>query len=98
MRPRQRARAAAPAAADDVRDAVDLGLEAGVSQAPREPMPRGDIVGRQGWTVHAGFVAAEFGKALEIADKPAGIDLWHPLSPVNRAVGLGECRPTICCS
>ena len=46
-------------AADDVADAVDLGVEPGLGQPGGEPVPRLDVVRRIGRAVHPGAIGAD---------------------------------------
>src|SRR5215510_9807860 len=59
MRSRESLATARTALAEDVGNAVDLGIEPCLTHPGREPLPRGDVRSGQGGTVHAGLVSAE---------------------------------------
>ena len=78
-------------AADDVADAVDLGIQPGLGQARGEPVPRLDVVRRVGRPVHPGPVGAD--RPQRRAGRPANacrrFCSWSPLP----CLAAGSIRP-----
>ena len=57
-------------AADDVADAVDLGVEPGLGQPRGEPVPRLDVLRRVGRPVHPGAIGADRPQRLQVIQQP----------------------------
>src|SRR5689334_21998353 len=66
MRARESLGTARPALAEDVGDAVDLGIKPCLAHPGCEPLPRGDVRGGEGGAVHAGLVGAEGGEGTQV--------------------------------
>ena len=64
-------------AADDVADAVDLGVQPGLGQAGGEPVPRLDVLRRVGRPVHAGAVGADRPQRVQVVQQTLVVDLAH---------------------
>src|SRR5215472_586704 len=74
--------------ADHIADPVDYRVEPGFTKLAGQPLPRLDVDGRIGRTMHAGLVAAEFRKPFQIGDNALSIDGRHLLwSPRGVAIG-----------
>src|SRR4051794_372878 len=76
------------AEAEDAADAVDRGVEPGLGEAVGEPVPRLDVLAREGRAMHAGLVGAELRERAQVAEEAAGIDLRHAQAAFLRA-GFG---------
>src|SRR5262245_8511942 len=77
MRSRERLATARPAFAENVGDAVDLGIEPRLAHPGREPLPRGDVRGREGGSVHAGLVRAEASEGAQVRQDALRVDVCH---------------------
>src|SRR5262245_8516706 len=66
VRSRESLGTARTALAEDVGDAVDLGIEPRLTHPGREPLPRSDVRGGEGGTVHPGLVSAEGSKGSQV--------------------------------
>src|SRR2546423_4354509 len=69
--------AARPALSQNIADAIDRRLEAGLGAPLREPLPRCDVFGRKRRAVHASLVGAEGAQLIEIAEQAVGLDGGH---------------------
>ena len=70
----QQVRPLAARASDDVADAVDLRIKAGLGHARRKPVPRFDILRRVGGPVHAGLVRTDLRQFAQVAEQPVAVD------------------------
>src|SRR5215203_1301411 len=77
-----------PARSEDAADAVDLGVEPGLGESLGEPVPRLDVLAREGRAVDAGLVGTELREPAEVAEEAPGIDLRHAQAAFLRA-GFG---------
>ncbi len=74
MAAEQQLRAIAARAAEDIADAVDLGLQPGLGQTCRQPMARLHVLRRICRPMHAGLVFADLAQRVEVAQQPVAVD------------------------
>jgi hypothetical protein len=70
----------APAGAahtNHVADAIDLCIEPSLGHALDQPLPRGNVLGRERRPVHAGFVRTERAKLVQVSQNAFGLDRRH---------------------
>ena len=77
MRAGQRLATGRRALAEDVGDAVDGGVEAGLAHAAHEPFARGDVLLGQRWAMHARLVGAEGGERAQVGQHALRLDVCH---------------------
>ena len=86
VRSREDLATARAALAEDVGDAVDLGIEPCLSHAPREPLSCSDVLGGERRAMHARLVSAEGCKGPQVRQHALRLDGCHSLARVSQTM------------
>ena len=63
--------------AEHIADSVDRRFEPGFRETSGEPAARLDVLWRKRRPMHAAFVSAELGQAVEVGEQSGAVDLRH---------------------